>query len=341
MRRYRDGYASSMGSIMSCFKISDDGIWATTITRLSTISRRSTYSRASTRSSQSRHSSKPYFYKQVPQNAENPNQDISPEGEEILDQTLKNQEKDIGSKGVSSDGKREWSEIIRELKAEKETHEDQKTLSPDEIKTVEKGALHDPEILEQGELSLKKWKTSLQKLKSTKAEKHDSSKHLQHDILVTLHEQREDISEHQSTEVKNDTVPQKDDTTRSRGNSSSDDEEAKEEWTERISDKLSKQAKPEAKHTHDQLDKSNLPELLQELKTAKSEDEPELLKHGSTSKGGGEGQADLPEIVQDAASKDDGPPSEASMSSEPSEVKAERDQIAESLQDALQSDNED
>lgn len=51
MRKYRDGYASSMGSLVSCFKISDDGIWATTITRLSTMSRRSTYSRASTRSS--------------------------------------------------------------------------------------------------------------------------------------------------------------------------------------------------------------------------------------------------------------------------------------------------
>ncbi|XP_048582115.1 rhodopsin, GQ-coupled isoform X2 [Nematostella vectensis] len=58
MRKYRDGYASSMGSIMSCFKISDDGVWATAITRLSSMSRRSTFSRASTRSS-SRKNSKP------------------------------------------------------------------------------------------------------------------------------------------------------------------------------------------------------------------------------------------------------------------------------------------
>lgn len=254
---------------------------------------------------------------------------------------------------MSSDGKREWSEIIRELKAEKEVH-DENPLSPDDIHIVEKDALpRDSESLEQREISLK---TALQKPKSTKAENQDPSKPLHHDVLVTLHEQREDTSEHQSTdEPKIDVLPQKEGIGRSRENTTEYDAEEKKKWTT-IVDTLSKQEKPkDSTSTQDKQpsvptkleeDESNLPELLQELKTAKSEDEPELLKHGSTSKRGErsrERQADLPEIVQDVASKDDSTPSDTSMSSEPRDIQSERDQesIGQSLKDASQSDQED
>ena len=46
MSKYRDGYASSLGKVFSCFKPSEEGMFRSAITRLSTISRRS-FSRSS------------------------------------------------------------------------------------------------------------------------------------------------------------------------------------------------------------------------------------------------------------------------------------------------------
>lgn len=46
MRKYRDGYASSLGKVFSCFKPSEEGMFRSAITRISSISRRS-FSRTS------------------------------------------------------------------------------------------------------------------------------------------------------------------------------------------------------------------------------------------------------------------------------------------------------
>ena len=46
MRKYRDGYASSLGKVFSCFKPSEEGMFRSAITRISSISRRS-FSRSS------------------------------------------------------------------------------------------------------------------------------------------------------------------------------------------------------------------------------------------------------------------------------------------------------
>ena len=46
MSKYRDGYASSLGKVFSCFKPSEEGMFRSAITRLSSISRRS-FSRSS------------------------------------------------------------------------------------------------------------------------------------------------------------------------------------------------------------------------------------------------------------------------------------------------------
>ena len=46
MRKYRDGYASSLGKVFSCFKPSEEGMFRSAITRISSMSRRS-FSRSS------------------------------------------------------------------------------------------------------------------------------------------------------------------------------------------------------------------------------------------------------------------------------------------------------
>ena len=46
MRKYRDGYASSLGKVFSCLKPSEEGMFRSAITRISSISRRS-FSRSS------------------------------------------------------------------------------------------------------------------------------------------------------------------------------------------------------------------------------------------------------------------------------------------------------
>ena len=57
MRKYRDGYASSLGKVFSCFKPSEEGVFRSAITRLSSISRRSfSRSSSSARSSSMRNS---------------------------------------------------------------------------------------------------------------------------------------------------------------------------------------------------------------------------------------------------------------------------------------------
>lgn len=73
MRKYRDGYASSLGKVFSCFKPSEEGMFRSAITRISSISRRSfSRSSSSTRSSSMRtsrrKSSAAHTYKQVAQN---------------------------------------------------------------------------------------------------------------------------------------------------------------------------------------------------------------------------------------------------------------------------------
>ena len=57
MRKYRDGYASSLGKVFSCFKPSEEGMFRSAITRISSISRRSfSRSSSSARSSSMRNS---------------------------------------------------------------------------------------------------------------------------------------------------------------------------------------------------------------------------------------------------------------------------------------------
>jgi len=73
MRKYRDGYASSLGKMFSCFKPSEEGMFRSAITRISSISRRSfSRSSSSARSSSMRNSrrksSAAHTYKQVAQN---------------------------------------------------------------------------------------------------------------------------------------------------------------------------------------------------------------------------------------------------------------------------------
>lgn len=82
MSKYRDGYASSLGKMFSCFKPSEEGMFRSAITRLSTISRRS-FSRSSTsarsssmRTSRRKSSAVTQTYKQVAQN--NPDLPVEP-----------------------------------------------------------------------------------------------------------------------------------------------------------------------------------------------------------------------------------------------------------------------
>ncbi|KAK3710138.1 hypothetical protein QZH41_010537 [Actinostola sp. cb2023] len=368
MRKYRDGYLSSMGSLMSCFKISDDGIWATTITRLSTISRRSTYSRASTRSS-SRQSSKPYFYKQVPQNADNPQQELYPEGDDLPDQTTRNrleiEEDKISDRKIVSDGKREWSEIIRELKAEKDRQDQEPSSSrgSEDIKVVEKGALHDTVVPGKRETVKGRWRNAFMKLKSLKTENESTNLENQakfpevlqgsilgsKDALATLHEKREDSSEQPSTVPAGgeDVRSQKEESSHSLQGSSSDDIDAKEQWT-KILQKLNEEAKTSTSCPLPTVEKqagcrdsdaesapgksSSLPELVREIKAIRTQEIPELIKDGATGKmEGAERQTNLPELLQDTSAKDDGTSSSVSKHLETSELQRK------SMQDTEQS----
>jgi len=101
MRKYRDGYASSLGKVFSCFKPSEEGVFRSAITRLSSISRRS-FSRSSSsarsssmRNSRRKSSAVTHTYKQVPQN--NPDLPIAP-GVEI-----QSDPRDLVEQGHSSD----------------------------------------------------------------------------------------------------------------------------------------------------------------------------------------------------------------------------------------------
>lgn len=293
-----------------------------------------------------------YFYKQVPQNADNPQQDHSPEGDEIPpDQAFKNNDQDAGKlseKRVVSDGKREWSEILQELKAEKERNE-REGSSPDDINVLEKGDLHDSDLT-RGQSPLDRWRAAFKKLKLMKTDIEpgdEGTSVTKQDVLTTLPEKREELtSEHPSTASetnlgtskeatkkpseksayidsvqaqdhcpkivqKIDKVEQNEKTSQAEGNKHffSDDVEAKEQW-EKILRTLSEQAEetscPSYQDQRPSSDisqeskKSNLPELLQELRTAKSEEQPELLRHRSAKTGRKKVQTDLPEIVQDS-----------------------------------------
>ncbi|KAK2558283.1 Cephalotocin receptor 2 [Acropora cervicornis] len=103
MSKYRDGYASSLGKVFSCFKPSEEGMFRSAITRLSTISRRS-FSRSSTtarsssmRTSRRKSSAITHTYKQVAQN----NQDLPVEpGVEVRE--IQSDPKELVEQGHSS-----------------------------------------------------------------------------------------------------------------------------------------------------------------------------------------------------------------------------------------------
>jgi len=114
MSKYRDGYASSLGKVFSCFKPSEEGMFRSAITRLSTISRRS-FSRSSTtarsssmRTSRRKSSAITHTYKQVAQN----NQDLPVEpGVEVRE--IQSDPKELVEQGHSSRNPWQGSLLIR------------------------------------------------------------------------------------------------------------------------------------------------------------------------------------------------------------------------------------